>query len=49
MRIGATGGRERESDLFERETEHLWIRPVNHGIGEGPRSPASETVTPLTS
>ena len=32
------------NDLFERGTEHLWIRPPNHGIGGGPRSPASETV-----
>ena len=23
--------------LFERETEHLRIRPPNHGIGGGPR------------
>ena len=35
--------------LFERETEHLCLRQLTHGIGEGPRSPARETVTPLTS
>ena len=42
--------RERERELlFERETEHLWLRQLMHGIGEGPRWPARETVTPLTS
>ena len=33
-------GRERERErefLFERETEHLWLRQLMHGIGEGPR------------
>ena len=49
-RGNGTGEREREL-LFERETEHLWLRQLMHGIGgEGPpRWPASETVTPLTS
>ena len=28
--------RERESDLFKRETEHLCIRPPIHGIGRDP-------------
>ena len=23
--------------LFKRETEHLWLRQLMHGIGEGPR------------
>jgi hypothetical protein len=35
-----TGERERERErefLFERETEHLWLRQLMHGIGEGPR------------
>ena len=42
--------RERERELlFERETEHLWLRQLMHGIGGGPRSPARETATPLTS
>ena len=30
--------RERERErLFERETEHLCLRQLTHGIGEGPR------------
>ena len=33
-----TRHREREREfLFERETEHLWLRQLMHGIGEGPR------------
>ena len=31
---GRGGGRQR---LFERETEHLWLRQLMHGIGGGPR------------
>ena len=50
------GGKERERErererelLLKRETEHRWLRQLMHGIGGGPRCPAHETVTPLTS
>ena len=36
--LDAEREREREREfLFERETEHLWLRQLMHGIGEGPR------------
>ena len=28
--------RERESCLFKRETEHLWLRQLMHGVGRDP-------------
>ena len=38
------GGKERERErererelLLKRETEHLWLRQLMHGIGGGPR------------
>ena len=34
---GANTSKVHPKNLFKRETEHLWLRQLMHGIGGGPR------------